>query len=134
MADLGIVSGEVEIVGSPDPTPSGDAGEEIAAGEPCFLKAADGKIYPARCDFDDEAVTFAGIATADAAVDTLVALQDNGSIKLGASAGLVAGIKYVISHNPGKIMIVTDLKMGDRVVVVGTCGDPNTLDIPAPAA
>ena len=130
MPDLPIVPSEVAIVGSPAATPSGNAGEAITAGEPCFIKAADDKVYPACCGLDDEAATFAGIATADAAVDTLVALQSNGSLTLGATAAMVADTMYVVSRNPGKIMRMVDLVMGDRAVVLGTCGDANTLDLP----
>ena len=64
----------------------------------------------------DEAATFAGIATADAAVGVLVALQNNGSLVLDASAAMENRTIPAVSRPAAIVMLLMILATGAVVL------------------
>lgn len=102
--------------GSPDPSPDTNTqmyagqitgkicGEDIAAGDACYIKAADGKIYRSNGTSANEAATFFGFASAARKAGMTLTLW-SAPMRIGyaASGGLTIGAKYYISATPGAL-------------------------------
>jgi hypothetical protein len=118
MADLTITAANVVVPGRAT-RKRGTAGAAIAAGEVCYLDAADSKWKLADADatFMD-GVTEVAMALNSAAANQPIELAAAGRINAGSA--FVAGTSYYLSKNAGKIAPIADITgTGTRVILVG---------------
>lgn len=93
------------------------AGTAITAGQPVYLDAITGKLFPADADFLAAAEAI-GIALNAAALDQPCSyLPADGVITIGAT--VVAGQAYFVSSATGSICLESDLLAGDFPCLVG---------------
>jgi len=86
------------------PQMSGDlyAGEDLAACAPCYIKAADGKVYQSNGTAANEAATFFGFTARATKAGEPVTLYGRG-VRMLYGSGLTIGAKYYVSANAGQI-------------------------------
>lgn len=107
------------------------AGEAVARGAPCYLKASDNKAYNGQCDGTAEEAETLYIALNDAAADQPVTLMSGGLLDMGAI--LTVGVIYVLSATAGKICPAADLVTGNRLTIIGAAVSTSRLKF-APCA
>src|SRR5262245_34660514 len=95
MADLTITTTNV-VAGANASTKQGIAGEALTAGQAIYQKAADLKLYKAKCSGTPEEATVKGIALNGAAVGQSVLYQSAGNMNIGAAA-TIKTTTYVLS-------------------------------------
>ncbi len=103
------------------------AGETLTAGQACYLKSSDGKIWKAQCDGTDEEATLKGIALNAAGADQPVVLATGGSVTIGGT--VVTGTIYVIAATAGGIAPWADLVSTNKVRVIGYATSAALLEI-----
>jgi len=77
------------------------AGEDIEAGDACYIKAADGKVYLSSADSTDDEQQVVGYATTDADSGEAVTLAENVNFNYGEE--LNPGADVYLSTTPGAI-------------------------------
>lgn len=103
------------------------AGEAIDAGEVVYRDATTLTYKLAQCDGTADEADAVGIAAHDANATNPVTIVSSGVVVLGATAAPIAGVVYMLSPTPGKIMPVTDQVVGQHVTVVGVGAVNNAL-------
>lgn len=103
------------------------AGEAITAGQPLYVKAADGLCYLADANASSATATVVGIAANGAAIGQPVTYQKAGSMTIGAT--LTKGEKYCVSATAGKICPFADLTTGDYISELGTASSASVLSV-----
>lgn len=94
----------------------GTAGENITAGEPVYLKAADKKIW--RADANDSAqAEVKGIAVTNGTTNGGVLYATGNDLNIGAT--LTVGETYILSANVGKIAPIGDAAAGMYITHLG---------------
>jgi hypothetical protein len=98
------------------PPLSGDlyAGEALLAVAPCYIKAADGKVYMSNGTAANEAASFDGFTPRAYAAGEAVTLLGIGA-QFGYSSGLTPGARYYIGATAGRLD--TAATTGDAVGV-----------------
>jgi hypothetical protein len=98
------------------------AGEAIAAGDCCYIKTADGKLYRSNGTAAAEAAEFVGLAARAAAVGQPVTVFGLGARFHYAAAGTLGpGDKYFVSATPGALDTVATI--GGTVAVAQAIND-----------
>lgn len=120
MVDLVVTAANV-IQGTGAITEVGVAGETLVAGQECYLKAADGRIWKGQCDGTAEEATFKGITLHGATVGQPIVYQTGGTLNIGATT--VKGTHYVLSAAVGGICPFADLVSTNRVTFIGYATD-----------
>jgi hypothetical protein len=102
------------------------AGEAIAAGDACYIKASDGKAY--RCDgttLNAAAAKCDGFAAMAAAINKPVTLYRDVVFAYGAS--LVPGAKYYVAASPNQGQLDTSPTTGGTAHVATAVNDKEIL-------
>jgi predicted transcriptional regulator len=120
MADLTITAANV-VAGTGAILASGTAGETILAGQPLYLKSADGRLWKARCSGSTEESTAAGIALHGATAGQPIVYETDGVLNIGATT--VKTSAYVLSATAGGICPMADLVSTNKVVFLGYATD-----------
>ena len=86
------------------PQLSGDlyAAELLPAGSPCYIKAADGKVYRSNGTAANEAATFFGFVPRTCQINEPVSLYALGA-RFKYGTGLTIGAKYFVSATVGQL-------------------------------
>jgi hypothetical protein len=122
MADLTITGTNV-VAGTNATTKQGIAGEVLTAGQAVYQKAADSKIYKAKCSGTPEEATVKGIALNGASAGQSVLYQSSGNMNIGAAA-TIKTTTYLLSAAYGGVCPQADITTtGQRVVVIGYATD-----------
>lgn len=79
------------------------AGEDLEAAAPCYIKAADGKVYMSVGSAADEAAGFAGFTARAARAGQPVTLFSAGARFHYAPASLTPGATLYIAATPGQL-------------------------------
>lgn len=106
MADL--VTVDPEIITKVN-LPLAQAGEPLVDGDILYLKISDKKFYKAFCNGTPEEATVAGICYGTAAINNHVATLLQRDSKIIISTVMAIGQIYVLSENPGKAKLQSDL-------------------------
>lgn len=117
MADLVITAANCKKTSSTSLDKTYVAGETLTAGQTCYLKSTDGKIWKAQCDGTAEEATFKGIALNAAGADQPVVLATGSDLTIGATVAV--GTVYAISATAGGIAPVGDLVSTNKLTIIG---------------
>jgi hypothetical protein len=129
MANLTITAASVA-KGARANVKNGTAGAAITQGQPVYIDATTGNLFPADADVLASAAVV-GIALNAASTGQPVAYQTSGPITIGAT--VVVGTAYYASTTAGGICLESDLATGDFATFLGfaTTTAIITLDIKA---
>lgn len=77
------------------------AGEAIAAGDVCYIKTSDGKVWKSNGSAANAAALYDGVAPKAASVDEAVTLHKGVAFAYGS--GLLPGTRYFVGTTPGTL-------------------------------
>jgi hypothetical protein len=94
----------------------------VTAGQAVYLNSSDGKVWKAACDLGTAANRCIGLALSAAGADQWTTVQSAGTIKIGATAAILAGSVYVLTDTAGGIanhLDLDDAAATERCCIIG---------------